>query len=147
MRLMIRAAVAVLAILSAANSVAAASWTASMSGTVVDIKSLQPVPDAHVKIFTQTGSQPEGVATTDAHGAFVVTGLRGGLYRLQFEKSGYQSTIVSGISIRPGERMIEAAPIAMYPNGVRLPNFSMSKPCGALVQPGVTADVYVVCSE
>jgi hypothetical protein len=126
---------------------ASASWTASMSGSVVDIKTLQPVADATIKVYENSGSQEMGKTTSDAHGAFVVSGLRGGHYRLQFEKPGYQRTIIAGIYVRPGERMIEAAPIAMYPVGVRLPNFAMSKPCGALVNPDETADVYVVCSE
>jgi carboxypeptidase family protein len=139
--------IAATAIIIASASMASASWNASMSGTIVDIKTLQPVADATVKIYTATGSQVLGVATSDAHGAFVISGLRGGQYRLQFEKHGYQRTIIAGIYVRPGERMIEAAPIAMYPNGVKLPNFAMSKPCGALVQPNETADVYVVCSE
>lgn len=146
MRSILCSTVVAVAMLTGSVSLASASWTASMSGTVVDIKTLEPVPDATVKIYTATGEQVMGQATSDAHGAFVITGLRGGQYRLLFEKSGYQRTVIAGIIVRPGERMIEAAPIAMYPNGVRLPNFSMSKPCGGLVQPEATADVYIVCS-
>lgn len=147
MRSIFMTTIAGLVALCATASIAAAAWTASLSGTLVDIKSLQPVADATVKIYTMTGSEVMGKATSDAHGAFSIGGLRGGQYRLQFEKSGYQRTIVAGIFVKPGERLIEAAPIAMYPNGVRLPNFAMSKPCGALVDPNQTADVYVVCSE
>jgi hypothetical protein len=139
--------IAATAMIIASTTLASASWTASMSGTIVDIKTLQPVADATVKVYEAKGSQVLGKATSDAHGAFVISGLRGGQYRLQFEKPGYQRTIVAGVYVRPGERMIEAAPIAMYPNGVRLPNFAMSQPCGSLIQPNETADVYVVCSE
>jgi len=143
----LRSTIAVAATLIASASLASASWTASLSGTVVDVKSLQPVADATVKIYANAGSEVMGQATSDAQGAFLITGLRGGPYRLQFEKKGYQRTVVAGVFVRPGERMIEAAPIAMYPNGVALPNFAMSKPCGNLVNPTETADVYIVCSE
>jgi hypothetical protein len=136
-----------LATVAASITVASAAWTASMSGSVVDVKSLEPVSDATVRIYAESGSQVMGMATTDARGAFVISGLKGGEYRLQFQKTGYQRTVVAGIFVRPGERMIEAAPIAMYRNGVPLPNFAMSQPCGSLIQPGQTADVYIVCSE
>src|SRR5215472_15839423 len=108
---------------------AAAPWVASLSGTVVDIKTLQPVPDATIKVFENSGSQVMGQATSDARGAFLITGLKGGYYRMQFSKSGFQRTIITGVFMRPNERMIEAAPIAMYPNGVPLPNLAMAKPC------------------
>jgi len=143
----VRTTFAFAAMLVASTSIATASWTASVSGTVVDVKSLQPVADATIKIYANAGSQVMGQATSDAHGGFVIEGLRGGPYRLQFEKKGYQRTVIAGLYVRPNERMIEAAPIAMYPDGVPLPNFSMSKPCGSLVNPGETADVYIVCSE
>jgi Carboxypeptidase regulatory-like domain len=143
----LRTTIAVFAALLASTSLALASWTASVSGTVVDVKSLQPVADATIKIYANAGAQVLGKSTSDAHGAFVIGGLRGGPYRLQFEKKGYQRTVIAGVYVRPAERMIEAAPIAMYPDGVPLPNFSMSKPCGDLVNPSETADVYIVCSE
>lgn len=147
MSLMLRSSIVGVAALFASTSLALASWTASVSGTVVDVKSLQPVADATIKIYANAGSQVLGQATSDAHGGFVINGLRGGPYRLQFEKKGYQRTVIAGVYVRPNERMIEAAPIAMYPDGVPLPNFSMSKPCGSLVNPTETADVYIVCSE
>ncbi len=126
---------------------ASASWNASLSGTVVDIKSLQAVPDATIRAYDNNGITVVGEATSDAKGAFVINGLRGGYYRLQFSRGGYQRTVISGVWVHPGERMIEAAPIAMYPNGVKLPNMAVSKPCGSVVDPSQTADVYIVCSE
>ena len=126
---------------------ASAAGTSSMSGRVVDVKTLQPVPDAKVEAFQGRGFRAEAKTTTDARGEFTLTGLAGGDYRLQFEKAGYQRTMIGGVEVRSNERMIEAAPIAMYPNGVPLPNFAMAKPCGSLIDPTQTADVYIVCSQ
>lgn len=136
----------VVAAISLATSGASASWSASVSGKVVDVQSLNPVSDTIVKAYSENGSQVLGKATSDAGGNFVIGGLRGGMYRLQFEKHGYQSTVVAGLTIRPSERLVEAAPIAMYPNGVPLPKMSANHPCGNLVDPQQTADVYIVCS-
>ena len=96
---LLRAAVAAMALTIACVCMASASWTASLSGTVVDIKTLQPVADATIKVYENAGSQVMGKATSDAHGAFVISGLRGGHYRLQFEKPGYQRTIVAGVEL------------------------------------------------
>jgi hypothetical protein len=123
-----------------------ASWTASVSGSVVDVNSLQPVSGAIIKVYSVTGTRLQGSAKSDASGTFVVTGLAGGQYRLQFEGPGYQRTVVAGIYVRPTERLIEAAPIAMYPVGVPVPRPISMNPCGSVIQPGETADVYVVCS-
>jgi 5-hydroxyisourate hydrolase-like protein (transthyretin family) len=147
MRSILRSTILIAATILVTGSLASASWTASVSGKVVDVKTLQPVADATIKIYAAAGSDVLGKATSDANGSFTIEGLRGGQYRLQFEKTGYQRTIITGIMVRPNERMIEAAPIAMYPRGVALPNFAMAKPCGALVDPNQTADVYIVCSE
>jgi len=126
---------------------ASAAWTASVSGRVVDVKTLLPVADATIRIYTERGYDVMGKATSDAQGNFVIEGLRGGTYRLEFEKRGYQRTLELGLFIRPAERLIEAAPIAMYPDGVKVPRpASVSDPCGSLVQPGETSDVYVICS-
>jgi carboxypeptidase family protein len=137
---------AVVAAISFATSGASASWSASVSGKVVNVQTLDPVSGAIVKVYTENGGQVLGKATSDAGGNFVVSGLRGGLYRLQFEKHGYQGTVVAGLTIRPSERLVEAAPIAMYPDGVPLPKMSANSPCGSLVDPQQTADVYIVCS-
>lgn len=147
MRWILSAATAALLLtIAVSNATASNSWTAAVSGSVVDVKSLDPVADATIKIFSAQGSRVLGRATSDEHGTFSIGGLQGGQYRLQFEKHGYQSTIVAGLYVRPGERYIEAAPIAMYPVGVPLPKVSVSNPCGSMVDPNQTADVYVICS-
>ena len=147
MRSLLLSTAAAAALSLAILGTASAAGNSSLSGRVVDIKTLQPVPDAKVEAFMGSSYRAAAKATTDAHGAFVLQGLDGGNYRVQFEKAGYQRTMIAGINVRSGERMIEAAPIAMYPNGVPLPNFAMAKPCGSMVDPEQTADVYIVCSQ
>lgn len=131
--------------LLATASVAMASWNASVSGRVVDVNSLQPVPAAHITIYAEDGSRELGAATTDAKGQFAIGGLQGGMYRLTFKRAGYQTTSLVGLTVRPNEHFIEAGPIAMYPNGVAMPKVAMHDLCGGLVEPGQTADVYIVC--
>ena len=141
-----RIAVATVMSILAATSIAGAAWNSSLSGRVVDVRTMQPVAAAHIKVYAMDSYQLLGDATTDANGSFTVTGLRGGQYRVAFYKAGYQHTMVTGILVRPGERLIEAAPIAMYAVGEKLPSLAMAKPCGALVQPGQTGDEYVICA-
>ena len=131
----------------AAYGIAAATWSASVSGRVVDVKTLQPVANAKIEMFTETGDQVIGKATSDASGGFAIGGLRGGMYRISFQKHGYQRTVVAGVEVKPGAHLIEAAPIAMYPNGVPVPRAAAGNTqCGDLIQPLETADVYVFCS-
>ena len=122
------------------------AWTASVSGTVADVKSLAPVPGASIEIMTAQSTEVLARTHSDAQGRFAFSGLRGGQYRLHFRKAGYQGTIMGGIYVRPGERFIEAAPIAMYPVGVPIPRRVVEDPCGSMVDPAQTADVYIVCS-
>jgi hypothetical protein len=132
--------------LVASSAVSSAAWTASVSGRVVDVKSLAPVSGAMVSIYTTSGITNLGTAKSDAQGNFVINGLRGGNYRLDFQKHGYTETVVAGVYVRPGERLVEAAPIAMYPHGVPVPKAVGHNPCGSVVDPAQTADVYIVCS-
>ena len=140
------AALAVASVLAFTTVAAAAPWTASVSGRVVNVQSLVPVSGATIKIYTENGLVVQDKAVTDAQGRFTVGGLRGGQYRLEFERSGYQRTVLAGLYVRPSEKFIEAAPIAMYPNGVKLPRVIGSNPCGSAFMPGQTADVYIVCA-
>src|SRR5579863_5037043 len=83
--------------LLATASIAAASWNASVSGRVVDVNSLRPVPAAHITIYAEDDARVLGSAVTDSRGAFVIGGLTGGLYRLRFERQGYQTTSFVGL--------------------------------------------------
>jgi hypothetical protein len=124
---------------------AVAAWDSSVSGTVVDVRSGQPVPGATIEVVTPDGSRVLGRATSDASGAFVVRDLAGGDVRLRFFGPGYVRTAMAGVYLPPHERLIEAAPIAMYPVGSKPPQPVAMSQCGALVQAGETADVYSVC--
>lgn len=137
---------------TATSAAASPAWygTASVSGTVVDINTMTPVAGATVRAYPETyGARVAGVAKTDANGAFTINGLRGGPYRLQFDRSGYQHTAMLGIDVPPGGRLIEASPMAMYPEGAPVPKAASasSNVCAGLVQPGETSDVYVVCGD
>lgn len=142
-----RIATATSVALLATASIAMASWNASMSGRVVDVQSLQPVPAAHVTIYAENGTRELGTAVSDSKGQFTVSGLTGGMYRLKFQRDGFQTTSLVGVTVRPNEHFIEAGPIAMYPNGVAMPKVAIHDLCGGLVEPGQTADVYVVCDQ
>jgi hypothetical protein len=130
----------------AATAPVVAQWTAAVSGSVVDMRTMQPVSGAKVSIYTMGGTHELGRAVTDDRGDFSISGLRGGDYWLLFQKDGYQRSAIGGIDLRPHERLIEIAPMGMYPNGMKMPRTIGAGPCGSLVQPAVTSDVYVVCS-
>ena len=147
MQMIARIATATSAALLATASIAMASWNASMSGKVVDVQSLQPVPAAHITIYAENGTRELGTAVSDARGQFTISGLTGGMYRLKFTRGGYQTTSLVGVTVRPNEHFIEAGPIAMYPDGVAMPKVAIHDLCGGLVEPGQTADVYVVCDQ
>jgi hypothetical protein len=139
-------ALAVASVLAFTTMAAAAPWTASVTGRVVNVQSLVPVSGATIRIYSENGAVVLDKSVSDAQGNFAVGGLRGGEYRLEFERKGYQRTVLAGLYVRPSEKYIEAAPIAMYPNGVKLPRVIGSNPCGSAFMPEQTADVYIICS-
>lgn len=146
MRIMLISMLGALALATSAVT-AAASWNSSVSGTVVDVRSGQPVSGATVEVVTPDGSRVLGRTRSDASGAFVVRDLAGGDVRLRFYGPGYVRTAMAGVFLPPHERLIEAAPIAMYPVGMRPPQPVAMEQCGALLQTDQTADVYTICGS
>lgn len=148
MRNIITALVAAAFLFAGAGVAIAFAWDASISGAVVNVSTNDPVAGVKVTAFVAGTAKPQASAITDAKGQFSLQGLEGGTYHLFFDKKGYQRTAVGGVEVRPHERHIESAKIAVYPNGVPIPkNVSNAHPCGSLVQPGQTASVYVICGN
>src|SRR5215472_15970136 len=121
MRTLISAFLAIACVASISATAIASPWNASLSGRVVDVKTLAGVGGATVELYSVRGTHLLGKAKTDATGEFTITGLKGGEYRVEFARSGYQRTVIAGLFVNPGERMIEAGPMAMYPLGMAVP--------------------------
>jgi Ca-activated chloride channel family protein len=77
----------------------ALAQTGTILGTVIDVKSRQPVPDA-VVTATSPNLQGEQTVVTDAHGNYRIPGLPPGVYTLRFEKEQYKPYARGDIQLR-----------------------------------------------
>ncbi|HEU4675680.1 MAG TPA: carboxypeptidase-like regulatory domain-containing protein [Motilibacteraceae bacterium] len=75
---------------AAAREKGAASSSASLAGTVRLLTSKAPVPGVTVQLFpADATTTPEASTATDAKGAFALTGLAAGSYKLRFIGAGF----------------------------------------------------------
>lgn len=118
---------------------------AALSARVVDAKTNVPLADVKVTAYPQGSTVAESTTMTDSQGQFTLTGLRGGEYRLLFERSGYPRSLAGGIGVKPHDHLVLISSFALQ-SKTRLDKARLVDPCGSLVQPGQVADVYVICS-
>ncbi|MDT8324709.1 MAG: TonB-dependent receptor, partial [Bacteroidota bacterium] len=71
--------------------------TGSIHGSVIDAGSGQPLPGANIRVM-----DADRGAATDVEGAFSITGLPPGSYRLRASFIGYAPHIATDVVLRPG---------------------------------------------
>jgi hypothetical protein len=128
-----------------ARVVADMTSPAAISGRVVDSRTDTPLAGVKVSAFPLGSTTAEATAMTDNQGQFTLNGLRGGDYRLLFERSGYPRALAAGIGVKPHDHLVLVGAFALQVN----PRVGQSRPldpCSSLLQPGEVADVYVICS-
>jgi len=128
-----------------ARVVADMTTPAAISGRVVDSRTDVPLAGVKVTAYHVGSTAPEASAMTDAQGQFTLNGLRGGDYRLLFERSGYPRALAAGIGVKSHDHLVLVAAFALQVNP-RVGQARPVDPCSSLVQPGEVADVYVICS-
>ncbi|HLJ85157.1 MAG TPA: carboxypeptidase-like regulatory domain-containing protein [Candidatus Eremiobacteraceae bacterium] len=131
---------------------ATASWfhsnaKAQISGQVVDDRYGKPLEGIDVMAVSAGTTTVEASTTSDKNGRFTLRGLRAGDYRLVFQRPGSGQAYVDGIAVRADDHLVLISPFAVPNVAVALTQeIGMRPQCGKLLQPGQTADVYVVCS-
>ncbi|HEY5093738.1 MAG TPA: carboxypeptidase-like regulatory domain-containing protein [Candidatus Eremiobacteraceae bacterium] len=129
-----------------AYQVAAQTATASaISGRVVDARKNDPLAGVKVTAYRVGSTVADATAMTDAQGQFTLNGLRGGDYRLLFERAGYPKSLAAGIGVKPHDHLVLVAAFALQ-SKTKLEQARIADPCSSLLQPGQVADVYVICS-
>jgi len=87
----------------------------SILGTVIDQRTMQPLPDV-VVTATAPGLQGNQTVVTDAQGNYRFPQLPADTYTLQFELDGFQTSSLGDIELRAGRtRQIDAE---LRPDGV-----------------------------
>jgi 5-hydroxyisourate hydrolase-like protein (transthyretin family) len=150
-----RIAIGIAALVCAATafaSPAAASWfhsnaKAQISGQVVDDHFGKPIAGIQVMAVPAGATIVEASTMSDKNGRFTLRGLRGGDYRLVFQRPGFGQAYADGISVRSDDHLVMIAPFAVPNVAVAMiQELGMRPQCGNLLNPGEVADVYVVCS-
>ncbi|MBV9271847.1 MAG: TonB-dependent receptor [Candidatus Eremiobacteraeota bacterium] len=124
--------------LAISTSPVSAGTTGSLSGTVVDSESGQAVADATVSV---TSPSQNGSAHTDAAGKYVFISLVPDSYTVSVQKSGYEPTAISGISVFADQtQTVQLTLVKSLKTIATVTSRSSLSP----VKAGTTTDVYSV---
>jgi hypothetical protein len=123
---------------------AMAAQTSSLHGTVVRASDQAPLDGAVVNVYRASSTQSAATATTDSRGTFIIVDLAPGSYDLQVSRDAYRTVIIRGFKLNSGGQRFKD-PIAMQAATDSVTT-SQLLGCASLVQPGQTANVYVVCN-
>jgi len=137
-------AVALVAVLALARA-AMGAQTASLKGTIINAADRAPLGGTIVNLYPASSDRSAATAKTDRNGDFIMVGLTPGKYRLEVSRPMYQTAILADFTLNPGKAMRFPDPIGMVTSTDSLPASQISG-CVSLLQPGQTADVYIVCS-
>jgi hypothetical protein len=106
--LLLRASVAVILIFGLQNVTAVAQLsTGDIVGTVTD-SSGAIIPGAKV-VLTNTGTQVQTNAVSNGSGNYLLTFLQPGNYSLRIEAPGFESLVLTNITVSAGDRLRENA--------------------------------------
>ncbi|MGB6820915.1 MAG: carboxypeptidase-like regulatory domain-containing protein, partial [Candidatus Acidiferrales bacterium] len=83
--------------LFALNTIARAQSTATLQGAVTDTSNAA-VPGAKVVVHNQN-TGVDRTTQTDESGAYLVSGLLPGVYRVQITASGFQTTVIKDLKL------------------------------------------------
>jgi hypothetical protein len=144
---------AIVLLVAAMALIAALAWmtpgltqeTSSIHGSVVDSKNHRPLQSIEVAAYAVHQRRAVGSALTGKDGTFAIRGLAGGDYKLVISATGYEVENVTGVSLRPAERLIIAGAIPLRRASLTSQTGIARPKCSSLVNPNETASVYVVC--
>jgi hypothetical protein len=122
-------------------------FTQGITGTVVRSNNQTPVPGAVVAAYVAPYAEAESSAVTDSEGRFAIMALFRGTYMLRTTARFFVPTVIDGVSVDVGATTNLPNPIEIEAQIVVLDDGGFFRPCGTLVQPSRTADVYVVCGN
>lgn len=115
-----------------------AGTSGTLSGTVVDDATKQPITGAKVNAVSPSQS---AIATTDATGRFNFLALAPDTYLVSIEKAGYDTATVQGVTVTADQvQSVQVNAFAV----TKVIGRTTARPSTDLVRPGVTADVYTI---
>ncbi len=80
-------------------------YAQSVRGRVLDRKTDRPIPSAQVSVLTRSGTR-NGEVVADSAGRFLLELSRGGVYRLQADRIGYQAVTSERFDISEEEDLV-----------------------------------------
>ncbi|HEY0394304.1 MAG TPA: carboxypeptidase regulatory-like domain-containing protein [Candidatus Elarobacter sp.] len=137
----IGAALAALFAVLALAGPAAAAQTGTISGTVVDAATKQPLAGATVTASSPSG---RGSATTDASGFYNIYNLAPDTYAVSIAAKGYEGLVLGGVTVVQDQNVQINQSLA---KALRQIGRVSSRSASNLVQPAQTADVYNVSPQ
>jgi hypothetical protein len=126
---------------------ALAAPTSSLHGTVVNAQDHSPIANVTVDVYAAPSTQSLATATTDKNGSFVVVGLPPGTYQIKLAHPTYETIMLTGVKVNGANYMQLKGALAMQPAAGTDNRVARQSACTNILQPGQTADVYIVCSD
>jgi hypothetical protein len=73
-----------------------------LQGIIQDVTNFKPLSDVKLVITSKTSDDVKQVATTGKDGTFSVSGLPAGVYKVSFQKDGYEPASYSSLTVKDG---------------------------------------------
>ena len=73
----------------------------TFKGTIGDVSNYQPLSDVTLTLSARNAEYKK-VVKTDAQGKFLIEGLPAGIYKVKFEKKGYEPGTYQSLVVREG---------------------------------------------
>lgn len=120
---------------------ALAALTGTISGTVTDAVTHQPLPGVRVTAVAPTG---RASTVTDAHGFYSITGLQPDTYTVSYEFAGFQANVLTGVTVNAEQTLQLNETISKE---LRTIGRVTARSAGSAFQPGQTTDTYTLTSQ
>ncbi len=99
-----------------------ATGEGTITGSVLDRDTKEPVQFANVILFTKDDSTQVTGAVTDAAGKFTLTGVRPGSYFLRVQILSYRVRVVGEVVLTDKRPNLDLGRIYLHPSAISLPN-------------------------
>jgi ferric enterobactin receptor len=92
----------------------------TITGTIIDSASHLPLEYATISLFKKQSTKPVTGTVTDKKGHFVVTDIKDGVYRIEFEFIGYKSFVIKDVQLNKTNSRVYVKTISLDPQKTNL---------------------------
>lgn len=92
----------------------------SITGTILDSTSHQPLEYATISLFIKGNSKPVSGTVTDKKGRFTIKDIADGIYTIELEFIGYKSVSIKNVELNKGNAVMDLKTVSLDPQKTNL---------------------------